>query len=158
MTDHNDDDRETPVPDPEKELPTSVPPPWERGTGDTEERRRRLRDTQPMKAPTVEDVIEMFGHFQDGMFRQLDERDERILSAIQEIGSTILGHYARETRRGDEHSRWIKTLRTRTHDLSHAQQVFELRLTEIEAHLKISPPAPSPTPPEPAEPEESEPT
>jgi hypothetical protein len=155
MTDDND--RETPIPDPEEDLPTSVPPPWERGTGDTEDRRRRMRDTQPMKPPTVEDVIEMFGHFQDGMFRQLDERDERILSAIREIGSTILGHYERETRRGDEHSRWIKTLRTRTHEHSHKLQEFELRFAEIEAHLGIKLPGETEVPPEPTEPEEADP-
>jgi len=135
--------------------PTEVPPPWKRGTGRDEN--GDMRKTQPMPPPTAEEVLTIFGEFRDAIIKQIDERDQRILVAIESIGTRILDHYERETKRGDEHakelkehSKWIKTLRKRTHGLSHNMQTVFLRLEEIERVLEIEPPTPEIAPePEP---------
>lgn len=109
-----------------------------------------LRVTQPIPPPTAEDVLTVFGHFREDLLKQIDTRDERILMAIQDVGSQILDFYERETKRGDEQDRWIRELRQRTHRLSGGQQTIELRLDEIERRLGIEPPKTDP--PEEAEP------
>lgn len=134
-------DRRTPTPEAVHETTSAVPPPWERGTGKTA---IPLDQTQPIKPTTVEDVIEIFGHFRQHLLEQIDQRDERILLAIKDIGADIVEYYQRETQRGDEHARRIKELRHRTHKLSHDQQTTNLRLAEIEKRLGIETPSEAP--------------
>ena len=150
---HNDDDHErdtiTPVP---SERHAQPPPPWERGTAPgqpveskTQPAPSDFGKTQPITPPTAEDVLGVFGQFRDALLKQIDTRDERILLAIQGIGSDIAAYYQRETKRGDEHGRWITQLRHRTHNLSSAQQAMEIRVALIEEHLGIvAPILPSP--------------
>jgi hypothetical protein len=142
-----DHDRDTLTPDPRDdadERHAEPPPPWERGTAPG----KSLGATQPIKPTTAEDVLEVFGHFQEHLLKQIDHRDERILLAIQDIGTQILEQYQRGTLRDDEQDRWIKQLRHRTHKQASAQQAFEIRLARIEQELKIEPPAPLPSTPE----------
>lgn len=164
MSDHDDDhddNRPTPIPEPGEPLP-----PWERGT----ETDRKIPPeffgkTQPIHPPTVEDVLVVFGLFRQDLLGQIDKRDERILLAIRDIGTTISAHYQRETargdrtekglreetKRGDEHAKMIGQLRKRTHKLSSEQQALNIRLAIIEQHLGITPPVLAPpSEPEPA--------
>lgn len=120
----NHDDRPTPIPEP-KGPPLPQPKP------------ESFAKTQPIRPPTAEDVIEIFGHFRQDLLGQIDQRDERILLAVKDIGTLIAEHYERETKRADEHARWITLLRERTHKLSNAQQELDLRLAEIEHKLGI---------------------
>jgi hypothetical protein len=138
MSDH-DDDRLTPVPGESLEDNGERPQSGSFGK------------TQPIKPPTAEDVIEIFGHFKQDLLGQIDKRDERILLVVHDIRTMIVEHYQRETQRGDEHAKWIKQLRNRTHKLSTEQQTINLRLAEIEQKLGIAPPAitPAATPSEP---------
>jgi hypothetical protein len=140
MSDH-DEDRPTPVPGLSEPLESDLEKPRPESFG----------KTQPIKPPTAEDVIEIFGHFRQDLLEQISKRDERILLAVHDIRSMITEHYQRETQRADEHAKWIKQLRSRTHRLSTEQQAINLRLAEIERRLEIPPPAaPSAgTPPEP---------
>lgn len=151
----DDHERDTLTPDPREERHASPPPPWERGTApgrpvsaQTEPAPGDFGKTQPIKPPTVEDVLEVFGHFRQDLLDQIDKRDESILLAIQDIGTKIFDHYERETKRSDEHARWIKQLRHRTHKLSSGQQAINIRLAQIEQQLGIE----SPEPPPPSEP------
>lgn len=164
MSDHDDDrddNRPTPIPEPGEPLP-----PWERGTEADLPVPEAFGKTQPIRPPTVEDVLDVFGHFRQDLLGQIDKRDERILQAIKDIGAHIAEHYARETARGDEHSRLIRNetkrgdeharminhLRKRTHKISSEQQAINIRLAVIEQALGITaPPTPaSSTEPEPA--------
>jgi hypothetical protein len=147
MNDHDDHERDTLTPVPvesQTEPPRDPPPPWERGTAPG----KRFGATQPIKPTTAEDVLEVFGHFQTHLLKQIDQRDERILLAIQDIGSQILEQYQRGTQRDDEQDRWIKQLRHRTHRLSSDQQATNLRLAQIELKLGIEPPMVLPSSPE----------
>lgn len=159
MTDHADRDHEcdTLTPDPREGRHAEPPPPWERGTApdqrapveaQTQPPNENLGKTQPIKSPTVEDVLEVFGHFQQHLLDQIDKRDERMLLAIQDIGSQILEQYQRGTQRDDEQDRWIKQLRNRSHRQASGLQAVELRLAQIEEKLGITPPAPLPPTPE----------
>lgn len=163
MSDH-DDDRLTPIPGPSEPIP--VPAHDEALEADLERPKpESFGQTQPIKPPTAEDVIEIFGHFRQDLLGQIDKRDKRILQAIKDIGATIADYYQRETTRGDKHAKtldkhdktldeqgkWIGQLRRRTHKLSTGQQEINIRLAEIERQLGITPPATTPaeTPPKP---------
>jgi len=149
------------VPDSIEEM---VPPPWERTTEAGVPAPESFGKTQPIKSPSVEDVLEVFGHFRQDLIGQIDKRDERILLAVHDIRSMIAEHYQRETqrgdehaklirdeaKRGDEHAKWLRQLRNRSHKLSTEQQALSIRLAMIEQHLGISAPAiPPATLPEP---------
>jgi hypothetical protein len=137
-----ENDRETPIPE---DHPTGdPPPPWERKTG---EGLPDFRATQPMPPPTAEDVLDVFSHFRQDLIDQIDKRDERILMAIRDIGSQIVAHYERSTKRADEQAKklveqdkQIKRLRERTHRLMTSQNATDFRLDEIERRLGIEPP------------------
>jgi hypothetical protein len=157
MTDHDDHERDTLTPDPrgDERHAERPPPPWERGTapGQAVESRTQpapseFGKTQPITPPTAEDVLDVFGKFQEHLLGQIDKRDERILLAIQDIGSQILEQYQRGTQRDDEQDRWIKQLRHRTHKQASMQQAFDIRLALIEQKLGIEPPAALPSTPE----------
>lgn len=127
-----------------------VAPPWERATEAGVPPPESFGKTQPIKPPSVEDVLEVFGHFRQDLIGQIDKRDERILLAVHDIRSMIAEHYQRETTRGDEHAKWLRQLRNRSHKLSTEQQALSIRLAMIEQHLGISAPAVLPaTTPEP---------
>lgn len=118
----------------DENTPTEPPPPWERGTGEGFK-----TQPVPVPAPTVSDVLEVFGQFQDDLLHRLDERDKNMLAAIQEIGNRFIEHYERETRRADEHAEILKTLRKRTHvhaskiqEMSIVQELLEQRITALE--------------------------
>lgn len=136
--DDGDDDRLTPIPGLEP-LEADLEQP----------RPENFGKTQPIRPPTAEDVIEIFGHFRQDLLGQIDKRDERILLAVKDIGTLIAEHYERETKRGDEHAKLIGQLRKRTHKLSGDQQAINIRLAVIEQHLGITPPVLSMLTPEP---------
>lgn len=131
-------DRRTPI-------PREGLPPWERKTGAGEKiPGTAFGETQPIKTPTVEDVLEVFGHFRQDLLEQIDKRDEHVLLVIQDIGTKIFDHYERETKRADDHARWIEQLRKRTHKLSSTQQTVNIRLAYIEQRLGIESPTEAP--------------
>lgn len=140
-------DRHTKPPGPG---PNQIDSPWG-PEGDPQQHAPDFGKTQPIRTPTVEDVLEIFGHFRHDVLKQIDKRDERILQAIQDIGSQLVEHYTRATKRSDEHAaairrlqeredkqdNWINQLRQRTHKLSNDQQTIDIRLAQIEAELGI---------------------
>lgn len=143
---------------------SEIPPPWDRETGKTRlPEPGSFEKTQPIRPPTVEDVLEVFGHFRQDLIEQIDKRDERILLAVHDIRSIIAEHYQRETARGDEHTKlirkeiergddhakWIQQLRNRSHRFATEQQTLSIRLSIIEQHLGIDIPDVPPTPSEP---------
>ncbi len=139
----HDDDRPTPIPKFDESLP-----PRGRGTEPDRSPPESFGKTQPIRQPTVEDVLDVFGHFRQDLLGRIDKRDEHILLAIRDIGTTIAAHYQRETTRGDEHAKMLNQLRKRTHKLSSDQQALNIRLAIIEQHLGITPPALEPLPSE----------
>ena len=66
-----------------------------------------MKKTQPIPPPTAADVLEVFGHFSEGLLERIDERDENVLKIIQQFVSDILAQYERATKRSDDHEKRI---------------------------------------------------
>jgi hypothetical protein len=127
--------------DNDRDLTEAPPPPVEAATMPPSS----FGKTGPLPPMTVSDVLDVFMKFQQQILDRLDERDKRVLDAIQKIGSDVFSHYEIISKRGDEDHKMIGLLRKRTHKHSSDLQEIKIRLHEIERVLSIE----SPKEPEP---------
>jgi peptidoglycan hydrolase CwlO-like protein len=91
--------------------------------------------TQPLKPPTAADVLEVFAHFQEGLLKRIDERDENVLKLIQKTVSDLLEDNHKLHLRSDDHekrinqhSRDIEELQKKHNEIKNELQTLKLRL------------------------------
>jgi chromosome segregation ATPase len=99
----------------------------------------KMKVTQEVPPLTAHDVLEVFGHFQDGLLKRIDERDANVLTTIRDIVSDLLAQYQRITQRADDHERrirqsekWIEELRMKYNELASAIQAHEIKIKRID--------------------------
>jgi hypothetical protein len=104
-----------------------------------DEEKKSLSATQPITPPTAADVLEVFGHFQDGLLKRIDERDELVLKLIQKTVSELLADNRRLAQRSDDLEkrtrlieRGIEDLRLKQNELASEVQTIKLALKRVD--------------------------